>query len=311
MIALAHLGDLVWGWPQITTGTLTNIGAAVVIAFVLFVIERRFTRSIRRTVTTATRAAVEQETQAFSDRIQSLEDQVAMRRAETASAQNAVVNALADDLTYETVQDALEEAHRVGGARSRVTVRGSRQFRYPLVAFAYEFRSATPSYWGSAETGPKQVFVSVVVEPREGSWGTAVIEALWEEGTSAADLVADLDEQLRRREYRAEAKVLDIVFAAAEISRGISLTIADQQAPLGEERLSGGLVELIDDSWVITTAGVQDLASGYEETWKDLGLAYGERSESDDIPPVPEGVDEDTWGHVYNRILANAPTSWY
>lgn len=311
LIALAHLGDLVWGWPTITTGTLTNIGAAVVIAFVLFVIERRFTRSIQRTVTTATRAAVEHETRAFNDRLDSLEDQIAARRDETESVQNALVSALGDDLTYETVHDALEEASRVGGIKTRVTVRGSQTFQYPLVTFAYEARSTMPTHWATAELGPKMVYVSVVVEPRESDYGTPVIEATWVEGMTAADLVSALDERLRSREYRAEAKALDIVFAAAELARGISITIADQQAPIGTEQLSGALIELIDDSWAITTDGVQSLTTGYRGSWKDLGLAFAGRAEAEEIPPAPDGVDDDTWDFVYDRILAHAPTSWW
>lgn len=304
LIALAHLGDLVWGWPQITTGTLTNIGAAVVIAFVLFVIERRFTRSIRRTVTTAARNAVEHEAQKFSDRLQSLEDQVAARREETTVAQNALVEALADELTYDTVHDALEEARRVGGVQNRVTVRGSQQCRYPLVAFAYEYRSTTPAYWPSTETGPREIFVSALVEPRKGEWGTPVLETTWKEGMPAADVVSELDEHLRRGGFRTEAKSLDIVFAAAELSRGIAITIADQQSPVGEERLNGALIELIDDDWVITANGLQNLASGYEASWNELSAVHQELEEGDGRPPAPDGVDDATWEFIYDRVVS-------
>jgi len=35
LLALAHLGAVSWGWPEVTTGVISSVGTAVLLAFVL------------------------------------------------------------------------------------------------------------------------------------------------------------------------------------------------------------------------------------------------------------------------------------
>lgn len=66
---LGIVADLALNWPAVITGTLTSIGATFLLAFIIFVMEQRFTRSITRQVEKSTRSIVEAETLKLSNRL--------------------------------------------------------------------------------------------------------------------------------------------------------------------------------------------------------------------------------------------------
>ncbi|MDZ5146377.1 hypothetical protein [Microbacterium testaceum] len=318
LIGLAHLGDLVWSWPEITTGSIANVGAAFLIAFLLFIVERRFTRTITRSVeatagataSVAAREAVKEQTEVLSRRITSLEEEFAERRAATEQRQNARVDAVATDLSAETTWQALDEMIQVGAIRNGVVVSASSAAPYPLIEFEIRTQMAHPypgSPWESDREVIRRLMISAVVEPEPNSIGIPYFDWEWSETESFADAMAQIDAKMRRAERLREAKLLDPAFAAAEFSRALTLVKNDQQTPVGDEQLHGVLQELHSDNWAITTEGIQHLIRGLFVTWADLNLKTGHAARQSPAPQPPSGISAEDWSFLYGRLQHYAP----
>ncbi len=316
LIGSAHLGDLAWGWPSITTGSIANVGAAFVIAFLLFVAERRFTRNVARRVETtvgaaagqAARVVVAEETRKLGERVATLEDELVERRAATRLKQDERLEDLSNELSAENVWRALEGMIEVGAVRRGLTVSGTKGAPYPLVSFEIQAYFEHPSdfHRGDAEA-MKRLMVSVIAEPDSPSVGTLYFGKEWEEPESFAGVVAGLDAQLRRGGRMRDAKMLDALVAAEQFMRAMRLVKDDQQAPLGAERLRGVLLELHEDDWAITTEGLQDLSGSLFLSWADLDIKTGFMGRKLEVPPAPDGVPSSRWLSLHQRLKHHAP----
>ncbi|MGN7187515.1 hypothetical protein [Microbacterium enclense] len=300
-----------WSWPAITTGSITNVGAAFLIAFLLFVAERRFTRNITRTVEAtaeatagaAARQAVAEQTSDLTERVASLEDELAQQRAATQQRQDERVDALDSEITAETVWDALNEMIEVGAIRDGLVVSGSRTSPYPLVEIAIQSVQSDLAFMRNAPVEPRRTLeLSVIAEPTPGEIGRSYFGCDWSSDMSFAAAVADIDAQMRRGSRMADAKMLDAVQAAAQFSRAMKLVKSDQQAPLGEEKLRGTLLELHANDWAITTDGLQNLTSDFFAPWAALDIKTGWDSRTTPLPEPAEGVPAESWSFLYSRL---------
>jgi len=186
-IAFAHVADLLWDWPQVTVGTLTDIGAALLIAFFLFILERRFTRRIVEQVRVTTEAVVEEKTQAFGTRLDDLEARLSARRAETQAVQNQVLDSMLDDISFDSLTSALAEAARVGAIDGNgLTVPAS----VPESRLMAHFRFATEEiHRGDGlviddGTMPR-LRVTIVAPSRPGEFGLPHFDIRWEPEVAA------------------------------------------------------------------------------------------------------------------------------
>ena len=318
LIGLALIGvgwytDLVMQWPAIITGTFTSIGAAFLLAFVIFLMERRFTQRITSKVDESTRAIVAENSQQLSIRLSDLEDRLRERRETTKRSQTDIIDAMIDDVSYDTVTAALQEATRVGAIRRRVTVQASVVDQRLLVTFDWGSNSlGRPSRpWEDDGTGD-HLTVDVVLAKAPDEIGRPYVGVEWLPGASLIDVATDLDESLRRGGHLAEAKALDLSSAIQTLHRALRLAVDDQHTASGEERIRGQLVEYLSGDWVITDNAIQNVRTGYVATAAELGFRpepYRQPGNSGismtppayEPTPTPEGIAPDAWVFVFER----------
>jgi hypothetical protein len=309
-IALAHVADLLWDWPQVTVGTLIDIGAALLIAFFLFILERRFTRRIVEQVRATTEAVVEEKTQAFGTRLDDLEARISARRAETQAVQNQVLDSMLDDISFDSLTSALAEAARVGAIDGNgLTVPAS----VPESRLMAHFRFATEEiHRGDGlviddGTVPR-LRVTIVAPSRSGEFGLPHFDIRWEPEIAADEVGAQLETHMKQRDRLVDAKALDFPLALRELQRGLRLAFNDQSSPRGQEKLHSKLREVIGADWAITNVGLQNLATGRAWTWDELGIVQNRNPFSQSIrPEAPDGVTEAEWDFVYARADDQRP----
>lgn len=114
---------LIWQWPNVTTGVIGGLGAAFLLVFVLFLVRRRFTRNVAQRVKEVAETVITARTQSLGIRLDDLEDRLNARRAATETEQDEAVEAIAENVPFDTISTALAEAERVcvirGGGTDR------------------------------------------------------------------------------------------------------------------------------------------------------------------------------------------------
>lgn len=310
LMTLAHLASLAWHWPDVTTGVLSDLGVAFLFAFVLFVLERRFTRSVTRQVKAAAETATVARTTELGNRLDDLEARISAREAATQLEQDDVVTAIAEDLSHESIRDALLEAARVGAIQGgKLTVPGSTTEPWMAVEFRYGVTSIPPQYMSLIGDRPRhpRLLVSIEVRRGERETGRPVVEVEWSEELSSEEVGEALLTELRRASRLHEAKVFNFAHALRELQRGLQLAFENQRTPLGEERFHGALVEVIDGDWIITSDGLANVSTGYCWQWREH-LAT-RRTKPRTSPPTPDGVTPELWSYVLYRLDEAEPST--
>lgn len=313
LIALGIVGDLEWDWEPVVTGTLTSVGATFLLAFVIFVMERRFTRTVTRRVEESTRSIVREETRALTNRLGDLEDDLKQRREETRTTQDQYIDAITEDISYETLSAALQEADRVGAIQDGLTVSGSPVTPSTLTTFSWVTRQLTRGDGFVLDDGTvHHLNVRVVVQQYPGEIALPWYDRDWEQGEGAVEVAEALDERLRNDGRLTEAKTFDFVFAVRNLQAGLRLALDDQHAAPGGERLRGRLCEVLQNGWVVTTEGVQNVETGFAASGEDLGFHRGSSlfgptwsvPRRFNMPAPPEGIPPAPWEFVVERARA-------
>ena len=315
LIGTGWFVDLALAWPSVISGTFTSIGAVVLLAFVVFAMERRFMRVITKKVEETTRTIVSNETERLSSRLADLETELATHRQRERSIDDSAVDAIADDVSFGAVTSALDRAQNAAAISRQLIVSGSTKDPLLLVGFDWGHRverTLRGSVLHEEEDPILEVFA--FVHSSDGSNDRAAslyVSTLWTSDEEAVDVAESLQAELARRE-RSTAKQLDFPHAVRELQRGLRLAIADAHADVGEETLLGHqLREVLSGDWIVTDGALQNLRSGYRAGPEDLGFAISgqnvfsgptyARSPGEPLPAAPRGVDSKQWEFVFER----------
>ena len=302
LLVFAHVSDLVWRWPSVTTGVISSVGAAFLLAFVLFLFERRFTRGVVERVKDVAEAVVSARTEALGTRLEDLEARLDSQRAETEATQDATIEAIAYNVSFDTISAALAEAEQAGAIRrGSLTVPGSRTNPRLAVKFQFATKEITRGDGLVLDDGtiPK-LSVQVMFAKRAGEWWSPVIDVDWEPTMTSVEIATALRAQLRQRDRLAEAKAFDFALAVGNLQAALRLAHENQRVPAGQEAIRGILYEVATDEWVVTSAGVENTRTGLVLSRQALG--FDARNDEQPSPPAaPAGIDEAAWAYVLLR----------
>ena len=300
-------------WPEVITGTLVNVGSALLFSFILFFFENRFTRRVTRTVQKVTADAEERITaQAaeFTTRLADLESRLQEQMNADQSDAEATVNGLTDDLTAATVRTALERATEDGRiAAGAVTVPGYEDARNLRVKFTIATQELHSTSGVQIITGLR---VIVDVEKKVGAIGTPVVEMPWED-EDVADVARTLTQMLHRADRHEEARTVNWTYVFTQLQRALELAnTVTTQSPA----FDGSLNELVTADWVVTSNGVERLsdhaAAPFAEMFPSDADSLRPRPFMDEVvPAAPEGVDDELWVDLRGRARTYRGRSWF
>lgn len=303
-----------WGWTGAAPSTMTNVGTAFLLAAVLFFLERRFVKTVRRAAGQAAGAAVSgvaeelrQTTQDLRTSIDELQAQAAGRAAAAAAAQDEKVARLDDDISFDTLTQALSEAYGMNAlAWKSVTVLGGRSLSAPRFAVSWLRYDDDDGF----ETGDALVFeLEVTRNPEPGRPGRPVVRRQWAPGHPAEDFGAGLIQEMQRHGFGPEARTVDLGALMANLRSALADALAARR---DDSWFSGRLMEYADP-WAVTSVGLEHrergvvlLADEFPSTWGSLSA---DRRNRPPKPAPPDWADSSEFGRVYGWAEAHFPPS--
>ncbi len=300
-VSAAFFTEAHWGWVGTAPASFLQFGSAVFIAVVLFFVQRRFVREVRRE-TRALDERFEARTSELESRLDRLTDATAEAVAQRHLSQDATLARLSQEVSFETVTSALEEAKRLNaidpflfrvkatpaldGLRvefSWVELEPSdrpaeRVFRLELWSPDPETRAALSQQWLTWK--PEQPAPAV---------GDAVVLAL-----ERAGLFRD-------------SQTFDWGLTISELQRSLEVAIAARRADPGALRLQGRLIERVNDDWMLTDAGIECPSHSFllsEDSFPSRPSFPARRQTLSDAtapdfqPSAPSWVSADTWAQL-------------
>ena len=297
-------------WQGVSLQTMVSIGAAFLLAGVLFFLERRFLREVSNVAATAATAAadarVDERVHEVDVRLDQLDERMNQLLEARANRQDESIRAL-DVPTAESVANALAEANRLGAiAYGHVTVQASRD----LKEFGLEFSWGTDLGDGrfGVRAREKVLLVSgrVYGDERSGE-SRPVIEIEWHSQETSEHIGLMLREQLELRGRWRSDETLDWPMALRNLKRSLDLAIRSRRRDGSSDAIQGALIELIGAHWAITDAGLECPSHDYILSQSDFParapVRPGQpRSESEPwTPEAPDWVDQDLWNELLTR----------
>jgi hypothetical protein len=301
LVGAAFVTEAALAWRGLTPAALLEFGAAFALAALLFFFQRNFVRTIRRETRAAERRFEERAT-AIESRLDQLADATAARIDARYSEQDEAVRRLADNVTFDTVTAALEEANELHAlAHSTALIQAARDPDGLRISFAWgvRFENMKPPVEG----------LTIAAELDHLQSPRPVVEVTWTPYESAASVGARFTEDLQRAGLYEGPETFDWPFAIEQLQRTLRIAIAAKRASDPEWHLHGELLELVGDDWALTEAGIECPARGYvfshdefpdffeRRTFQDG--AFREREEF--LPSPPSWVSEEEWHRLVRR----------
>lgn len=315
-------------WEVILSTTLTNVGTTLLLAAVLFFVQRSFTATVRTTVSEAATREVAAQTADIRETTSSLQMQISeiaqeleRRRKARAQGRDSVTERARSTTSFDAVADLLEAAADLGCLwRGYVVVPAGSDFRSPRVQVFWGEDSGRQFLSGNIfEDADPAIVLSYEVPLSEQRGGSHMVaRAAWRPGMSPADALDELITSMQRVGYAG---------AASDVRPDLfdQLATALHEAMLARSEPSqawirGRLYEWLIDGWAITDEGLEN-REGHglaKEVFPDPGLdalAAGRRTPVKRFEPAsPAGVDPDFWELAIERSRPNfgrrrAPTA--
>ncbi|WP_328531257.1 hypothetical protein OG984_09060 [Nocardioides sp. NBC_00368] len=324
----ARVDDAYGSGESLASSILTNVGTAVLLVAVVFLLERGLVTRVRAAAERGATDAVERRTQHLDDanrelavRLDAVQAQLDDKVAAEDSSRAAVVDRLGSEVSFDTVADALEQANDLGAlGQGDITVPASDAYDTPLVNVSWREHSTTTgppymssSFWDEDEsTQPKMTFRYEAQHDPGGGPSLPYVEVVWHPRVSAVDVLHELRSEMRRRGFAHEAKqVGDRLFV--NLHSAISDAIA---ARTGAEHAwaNGAMYEWIADGWAVTDRGLVTRDHGIVESneFPESGAQRLRRTGSNVgtkrfSKPAPDGADKALWSHAVARATRHHP----
>ncbi|MEG9227628.1 hypothetical protein [Aeromicrobium sp. Sec7.5] len=319
----AKFGDQFGTQQSLLATALLNVGTAVMLVAVAFLLERVLEKRVKSVARTSAQEVVETRTKDLERansnlgvRLDALQAQLESQVAATDAHRFAESSRLASDVSFENVAKALEHANSLGAlAGGVVVVPASEQIDGPRVGFSWGPQMADDEEAGILHGQPRMRLTYVVEEKRPEHTGTPVVEVDWHADTPAAEAVAALVVEMRRRGFGAEAGSI-----GAPMFQHLSIAI--QEAMAGRAALPGFWVrgemyEWVWDGWAVTDRGLVSRDHGLYESGEfpeplHSAIMRGHRRGPKEFEAgAPEGVEPKVWETAVRRAKAYHPAGSY
>jgi hypothetical protein len=301
LVVAAFLTEYFFSWKGAVVETLVGVGTALLLAGVLFFLDRRFVSVVEEVATrvaeTAADARVDARVHRMDARIDELGERLNQALEARSQRQDAAVQAL-DVPTYQTVANALAEANKLGSiADGQIRVQGSRERGELALDFSWTRQMADGRF-----SQPERTELKVkpyIYSDERGRGGRPVIETIWGPKDSADQVGLDLRGQLERRGRWKSDSTLDWPMALKNLQASLDQAIRSRRRDSSGPMFHGALIERIGDEWALTDAGIECPGRGFLLPQSDFPDPSYPRSQQDPPPPFdpprPEWVDPTLW----------------
>jgi hypothetical protein len=322
LIGIAYYTEARWNWQGVTPSVLVNLGTALLIAGVLFFIERRFIGAVERVTEKAADQAVAgaerriaEKTDALAARLTDVQDRLEQRLAERASGEDAATRGLFENVSFESTVDALNAAINLNSiCDESLTVPANRD---RLPRFVIRFRWASGGQGINKRPGEVSENVETNGSPHldiEAHHATKnmgmiffVADVVWDNSKSAIDVGEDLTVALQRSGQWQGGADLDWPFCLESLQRGLDIAIRSRRRDANAWHLTGRLRELVGMDWAITETAIEAPGHGYV-----LQLGYFKNDIDEHFEEAmrgrlphrekPDWADKEEWEYILQKV---------
>ena len=300
-------------WEVIAATTLTNIGTTLFLGAALFILERKFTKTVTTAVTeTAKREVaaqtedIRQTTHALQQQVEDIAQELAQRRRERANEREGAVADLRRAVSFDSVAALLERANSMNALRyGSVVVPAGSNFDSPRVQVFWGERTRSRFGVGNIfDDVAEGIALSYEVPYSEQEGGYSPALSVWLPSARPAEAVDDLIRAMQTAGH---------VAASENISGHLFDNLADalEQAMAARADptstwLRGRLDEWIATDWAITDRGLESRAGTRIEAagfpYARFDASAGGRKLPDRFEPeAPDDVDPALWKLAVER----------
>jgi hypothetical protein len=291
LIGCAFITQTVWKWGGVATATMIDVGTVLLLAAVVFFLERGFTKKVADISARAARTAVE-----------NLQGEIQRQIAEEVRREDDLINAIQDDVSFSTVTEAMRVANLLraipGGS---VVVQASLEpDGLRLLFCCIEYKDTR---------GPVLEIKPLVGEymPRPGV--DTKYQVTWQATQTAAEAFEMVRGRLREGRQTAAADRLALDVAINELYR----TLSEATKLKRQGKLKGRLRELVGTDWAVTDPGIESLSHGIVIHGSEVPFHFfvGETEQLANWKPNrPDWIAEDQWERLIARAKEIFPKVW-
>lgn len=319
--ALAFGGDLIPGisyedwavWQSI----FTNFGVGIVSAAVLLMFEPKFRKVVTDTVTNATAGVTEELRGAvqadLEERLAPLTERIDSLYEARLANQDAAIDDLAKDFTYNRVKEAFQETSDVNALFTNALVVQAEdepgklhirlQWRAPYLSGMYFDRDVVHT-----EEDHDLYLAAIPENPQRTA------EVVWEPQEDFTAVAGKLADELRRNRGRGLGEKIFWEPILMRFEKGIKTAVSASNKTLGALPLEGPLVEIAGtDSapWFLTSDGIYHPAQDWYLPRRSIGTNTGR---SHNVRPgkvveKPDWADPNEWSYIITSARDHY-TSW-
>lgn len=302
--------------PGFWSGVLINVGTSILLAGVVFWLERRFVRqtgevalSVATTAATAaavqTAAARDRTDKQLFARLSDLEERLDKQRSAQTVAADQTLRKLNEDASYASVALALKNALQMGAITGEgLVVPAGDEVTSPRVKFIY--RQA----WRNEDGDGDEEGLEVAYVPIRSSGETVNafnvfgVTSYWNEGQDPASVFHALMEQMVSRGYGYETRRLKIEPAFRHLAKALPEAVSARRGDESAWQSSASLLEVIQEGWVITTDGVEVKGRGLivaTGVFQNEPSFQAQAALGWEKPEKPDWADSEEWDVAMSR----------
>ncbi|MFE4080421.1 hypothetical protein [Paenarthrobacter sp. YIM B13468] len=245
-----------WGWNTVAEAVLVNIGTALGITSVLFLLEKKFRVSIRSTAVEAAGQLVEQATRNLNRQMTDLESRIYASVEAFAREQDDVLKNLADGVTYESTLRALETANSIKALVGGTIIIRSSEESGMSVAFAL-----------TDDTDPlRRLKLSVLdrLHSQKNFQRRTLAREYWDPSESFEDAAARLSKAVVAEGKWSGPATLQWSTVLQNLPIALDLAIRSRRGDAAGTKLRGRILEVIAQDLFITEYGLEAPQRGLE-----------------------------------------------
>jgi hypothetical protein len=277
-------------WNGVSLEVLVNVGTTLLLASLLFFLQRRFvsqiTKATERAASVVVDSRIEERLGPVGVRLEELSSRMDDLIAQRDQSQDQAMQEL-DRPTYSSVATAIAMAQRINAiSQGKVTVQASDD---PL-GYRAEFSWLQDSGDGRFGNAPRDVLAISIMAPSKTQGRKATTN--WGATDTAEFVGVRLISDLGSGDFTNN----NWVKALANLQKALEVAVHSRRGDDNTLRIQGQLRELVGEKWAITSAGVESLDHDFKCDRLD-SLGIDEQAH----PPKPDWVEEPLWRELLRR----------
>jgi hypothetical protein len=294
VIGLAFALEKWYQWTGVAPSTLVNVGTGLLLAGLLFLLERRFTARAEAVVE-AVDERIAQRTRKLETRLDDLQRRTDERIRQQGTRDDEAIEAL-DHVSFPAVTHALERVNRMHAlATSVARVQASADPAGVRLGFAWGSR--TPD-----EDRPALLVTADFSSRHGGARRNPQIQ--WLPTQTAEEIGARLVDMLNHDD--AADQKFDWPLAISNLHRTLRVAVDSKRRASGAWHLRGLLIELVGDDWAITQEGLEGPDHGYILRKTSFPRHRDGAGRPSDLgswiaPPHPAWASPSEWEYLISR----------